>query len=195
MSNFHTSQDTKAYDDAHKNSDTDNEASSIHHSLGGSPVQAAPGNHDHDSDYSPVGHNHDTSYPLRTETRYWIGPATTSVNATTAVQFIPGMSVTVPSNGPSDVFLANWTCDIGTTTTPTGIAVVGLYVDGALYTGIQALFQATAHTQRNTVSQQINVTGLAPGNHTFTAFVQTTAGATYIARQPHSVLSVLKVYG
>src|SRR5689334_4994747 len=50
MVNFKTSEATKAYDDAHKNSDTDNEASSIHHTLGPSPVQAAAGNHTHPQD-------------------------------------------------------------------------------------------------------------------------------------------------
>lgn len=52
----------RKFREAHQNADTDNEPSSIHHTLGKGPNQAARGNHNHDGTYSPVGHNHDGTY-------------------------------------------------------------------------------------------------------------------------------------
>lgn len=42
-------------EDFHTNADTDARAESAHHTLGGSPTQAAPGNHNHrDGDSEPI---------------------------------------------------------------------------------------------------------------------------------------------
>jgi hypothetical protein len=51
----------EAYNAAHLRADTDGDRSSIHHTLGQSPTQAAPGNHSHDD---VADHNHDDRYPL-----------------------------------------------------------------------------------------------------------------------------------
>lgn len=48
----------KAFRDAHLNADTDGDATAMHHTLGLSPYQAAPGNHNHDADYSDIAHTH-----------------------------------------------------------------------------------------------------------------------------------------
>jgi hypothetical protein len=56
---------TEAYRTAHERSDTDADRSAIHHTLGLSPNQAAPGNHEHDEapphthlEYSTTDHEH-----------------------------------------------------------------------------------------------------------------------------------------
>lgn len=51
----------QAYEAAHARADTDGDRSSIHHTLGRSPNQAAPGNHSH-SDLAADDHNHDLTY-------------------------------------------------------------------------------------------------------------------------------------
>lgn len=58
-------QEQQAYEAAHARSDVDGDRNSIHHTLGQSPNQAAPGNHKHEDvaehehpDYAPVGHEH-----------------------------------------------------------------------------------------------------------------------------------------
>lgn len=50
------------YTKAHRKADTDSEQQAIHHTLGKGPLQAAPGNHNHDGDYSDPAHNHDLDY-------------------------------------------------------------------------------------------------------------------------------------
>ena len=47
---------------AHRKADTDTDYQAIHHTLGKGPLQAAPGNHNHDGDYSDSSHNHDLNY-------------------------------------------------------------------------------------------------------------------------------------
>jgi hypothetical protein len=45
---------TEEVDDFHTNSDVDLRAESQHHTLGSSPSQASPGNHNHDGGNSPL---------------------------------------------------------------------------------------------------------------------------------------------
>lgn len=64
---FRPAGDAEAFRNAHKSSDTDAESLSMHHTLGRGSTQAAPGNHDHDGDYSSIVHDHDADYsPLDT---------------------------------------------------------------------------------------------------------------------------------
>lgn len=46
------------FKDSHRVSDVDADQYAQHHTLGKSPNQAAPGNHNHDDTYSPLGHTH-----------------------------------------------------------------------------------------------------------------------------------------
>lgn len=59
---FKPAGDAEAFRNAHKSSDTDAERLSMHHTLGAGSTQAAPGNHNHDGDYSSTSHNHDAAY-------------------------------------------------------------------------------------------------------------------------------------
>src|SRR5213595_1981704 len=62
-----------AFQAAHTQSDTDNDRTAMHHTLGRGSNQAAPGNHNHDNDYiseddaddryAAVGHVHDAYSP------------------------------------------------------------------------------------------------------------------------------------
>lgn len=58
---------------SHESADTDTATTSIHHTLGSSPNQAAPGDHNHDEEYAPADqgvingneHNHDGNLSLK----------------------------------------------------------------------------------------------------------------------------------
>ncbi len=62
MANPLNSETAGDYTKAHRKADTDAEQQAIHHTLGKGPLQAAPGNHNHDGDYSDPAHNHDLDY-------------------------------------------------------------------------------------------------------------------------------------
>lgn len=58
MSNPFRGGDANKSREEHRFSDVDTGPLAQHHTLGNGPHQAARGNHDHDADYSPVGHTH-----------------------------------------------------------------------------------------------------------------------------------------
>lgn len=54
--------DLDAYELAHRRADTDNDRTSLHHTLGQSPTQASPGNHNHDADLDALMNEADAKF-------------------------------------------------------------------------------------------------------------------------------------
>lgn len=220
---FRPAGDAEAFRNAHKSSDTDAESLSMHHTLGRGSTQAAPGNHDHDGDYSDPLHNHDLDYAdishthaiadvtdLQTElddksdiahthsyTPYFEEAycSTGTVIANTTDTDVTGMSITVPVAATTDVFEVIVVLDVSqTTAAASGILLGNLNVDGVLNPdGIT--FRGAGSNDRGTVVQTWKITGLAAGNRVFKVQARLNAGTTpsYTVSQPRSHMTIKRV--
>ncbi len=143
MSSFFSQ--ANGFDDAHRKSDVDNDATAIHHTLGKSYNQAAPGNHKHG----------ETS-----ETLAAIATAIAGVEID-----LTGMSKTIKVPARNSLYLVFGVFDAVCSTA--GSTFVGrLNVDGVNQTS-EAIVTFSNVNERVTVSQHWVVTNLSPGDHIF----------------------------
>lgn len=69
--------------EAHNQSDADSSPFALHHTLGKGHNQAAPGDHNHDANYSALSHNHDASYSVLGHTHTPVAGKMTGANGQT----------------------------------------------------------------------------------------------------------------
>lgn len=108
----------------------------------------------------------------------------------TAPFIVPGLSQTITSTGPSDLWLVDVSLDISCTTSG-ATNVSTLNVDGAA--NPSQIIYNTATGLRAENGKKYRITGLAAGNHTIDVrSYNTTTGASYTIQAAHSIMCIEK---
>lgn len=110
--------------------------------------------------------------------------------SSTANVTIPGLSVTVTSPGTGAAWMVNLDCDVLIGAAPGG-NIVGLLVDGVEHPSL--IVSAGPASGRFAASKRYRITGLAAGDHVFTARTRSQGAYTTTVNQTHSTMTVERV--